>query len=261
MVTHDRETEANRSENRRERSGPPSTDPAGGRVRRLATVGLGGALLVRGLERRSLRGMAMAAGGGWLLSRGVGGREGIEQTLRSQPIIGGRSDERTGLADSTAVSRSITIGKPAEELYEAWRDPEQFSQVMGHFADVSESGEDRFRWTVHGLRGRDLTWETEVVEDEPDERLQWETPEDAMLPNEGSVRFEHAPGDQGTEVTLSVSFDPPGGLLGDAALKRLDVVPNALAGKALRRFKSLVECGEIPTLDRNPSGRGSGDAV
>jgi len=60
-------------------------------------------------------------------------------------------------------------------------------------------------------------------------------------------------------VTLAVTFDPPGGALGNAALKRLDVVPETLVATALDRFKSLAERDEIPSLDRNPSGRGSGD--
>lgn len=229
-------------------------------MKRGASAVLGGALLARGLRRRSLRGAATALAGGWLLSRALGGNARIEQALRSRTPAG-ESGDRTEAADYEEVSRSVTVGKPAEELYEVWRDPDQFSQIMGGFAEITPTDEDRLRWTVHGPRGRDLSWETRIAEEEPGELLRWETPADATVPNEWSVRFRPASGDRGTLVTLSISFDPPGGALGDAALKRLDVAPATLAREALGRFKSLAESGEIPTLEGNPSARGEGDLL
>ena len=75
------------------------------------------------------------------------------------------------------------------------------------------------------------------------------------MPNEGSIRFRPAPGDWGTKVRLRFRFASPSGVLGEAASKLLNVVPSMLAGKALRRFKSLAETGEIPTTEHNPSAR------
>jgi len=219
------------------------------KVKRGASGVIGLALVVRGLRRRSARGIAMALAGGWLLSRT------LPKRYRS------RGDGESIGDDSPAVSRSITIGKSADDLYEAWRDPTVFSEVMGHFAEVSPSTEDRFHWTIHGPFGRVAAWDTRVVEADPGEIVRWETPADAMLSNAGEVRFSEATGDRGTEVTLTLRFDPPGGALGDAALRRLDLVPRELAGVALSRFKSLVESGSIPTLQGNPSGRGRGDQV
>lgn len=258
MANQPRETAGDRGGN-----GPSEARGAGAgidlnRVKRAATAVLGGALLVRGLERRSLRGAVTVLVGGWLLSRAIGGNPRSDRPIRSLPVIGSREEEQTGDAGPTTVSRSATIGRPADALYEAWRDPDQFSRVMGHFADVTSPDGDRRYWTVHGPAGQDLSWETHVVEEEPGEYIRWESPEDAVLPNEGTIRFRPAPGDRGTQVTLSISFYPPGGALGTAALHRLDVVPKGLAGEALRRFKSLAESGEIQTLEGNPSGRGKG---
>jgi len=132
---------------------------------------------------------------------------------------------------------------------------------MGEFADVTPTEGDRHRWTVHGPAGTELSRETQVVEDTPGEVVRWEASRDASASNGGSIRFRPAAGDRGTVVTLSLDFDPPGGTLGNAALERLDVVPGALAGHVLGRFKSLAETGEIPTLDGNPSGRGEADLL
>ncbi|WP_227353770.1 SRPBCC family protein [Haladaptatus salinisoli] len=227
---------------------------------RMASAALGGTLLTLGLKRRSLGGTALALVGGWLFYRGVGGRGrplralGTSATDRDRPEVGAP-------ADATEVERSITVGRPADELFDLWRDPERLARVMGHFAEVSSSGEDAQHWTLRGSLGRNVAWDSRIVEERPGEFLRWESVEGAAIPNEGSVRFRSAPDDRGTEVTLRFRFDPPGGALGDAAMKRLGVVPDTITRKALRRFKSLAETGEIPTLERNPSARGSGDRV
>ncbi len=216
---------------------------------------VGTALVVRGLQQRSLRGAATALVGGALLSTSLGENARIRTMVESRTGLGGGDEE-------TAFSRSVVVGRPANELYELWRDPEQFSRVVGHFADVAETDGGRLEWTVHGPRGKDVSWETDVVGEEPGETLRWEAGEDATVPNEGSVRFTPAPGDRGTVVTLSIRFDPPGGSVGNAALERLDVAPEMLVGTALNRFKSLAETGEIPTTkDGNPSARGEGGLV
>jgi hypothetical protein len=66
----------------------------------------------------------------------------------------------------------------------------------------------------------------------------------------GSVQFRAAPAEQGTEVTLRLTLD-------EGAAGPGEVLPRWVAGTTLRRFKSLVETGEIPTLNRNPSARAS----
>lgn len=207
--------------------------------------------------------MAMGLAGGYLLSRALGGGSQTKPALseRTTTARWDRDGHHSVEADVPSISRAITVGKPADELFEIWLDPEQLSRIMGHLGEVTAAGEDRLRWTVRGPRDRDFSWETQIVEEVPGEFLRWKTSDEAVLSNEGSVRFREAPGDRGTQVTLSVDFDPPGGALGSAALSRLDIVPATLAGEALSRFKRLVETDEIPTLEGNPSARGKGDVV
>lgn len=238
-----------------------SSERTNSRGKRLATAAVGSVLLTAGIRRRSLSGTLMAVGGGWLIARGISGSDRPVRALSSM-ISGGRSRDEAGVPeDAPAVKRSITVGAPADELTEYWRDPEQVTQLMGSFAEVTGAGEDRLHWKVQPPRGPSVTWETEIVEDRPGELLRWKSVEGSPITNEGTVRFRSAPGDRGTEVTLELAFDPPGGTIGDAMIQRLGVVPKAVAGNALDRFKSLVETGEIPSLEHNPSARGSGDLV
>jgi len=259
MTTRPRDTEATRQASSPERSDRASDGSLAGRAKRAVSAAVGGALLVGGLRRRSLGGAGAALVGGWLVSRALGGPTRARRTLGSGPGADSPG-ERPGPAGPVAFDRSKTVGASPDDCYEAWRDPEQLSRIMGHFGDVA-ADEDRFRWTVHGPLGRELSWETRIEEAEPGEALRWAAPPDATLPNEGSVRFRPAAGDRGTLVTLSLRFDPPGGAVGGAALNRLGIVPETLAGEALGRFKSLVETGEIPTTEANPSARGSGDPI
>jgi uncharacterized membrane protein len=218
------------------------------RTGRVGALAFGGALVAAGLGRRSLGGLAAALGGAWVVHRTAVGRDR-------------RSGRETGNADPPTVEGVVTVARPAGELHERWHDPEALSRVMGGFAEVASVGGDRWRWTAGAPFGRNVTWETRIVEDRPGELLRWVSIEGSMPSAEGSVRFQPAPADRGTEVTLRLRFDPPGGALGDAAMRRLGVVPDALASKALHRFKSLVETGEVPTLEANPSARGKGDLL
>ena len=176
----------------------------------------------------------------------------------------GRDRERTGSngrgagapADAPEAERSITIGKTAQELYERWRRPDTLTRVMAPFATVRASEGGTTHWQVAGPLGQSLDWETETTGDHPGEATGWQSLPGARVPSEGSIRFRPATGGRGTVATLRVRFDRPGGLIGDAAAKLLGgLVPATIADTALRRFKSLVETGEIPTTEGQPAAR------
>jgi uncharacterized membrane protein len=179
----------------------------------------------------------------------------LYRALGVSTVTGGARRGAGAPADASEVERAITVGKSADELYRYWREPRNLSRIMGHFAEVTAVSEDRAHWSARGPLGRSMEWDSRVVEDRPGELLRWESLEGAELPNEGSVRFRPAPGDRGTEVSLRFRFDPPAGRLGDAASRLLVAASSALVARALRRSKSLIETGEIPTTEHNPSAR------
>ncbi len=223
--------------------------------RQVSTIA-GGAFLLRGLIRSSLTDAALAAA---LLYRGVTGHSYLYQMLGVSTA--GQIGQSHGANDLPEVERSITIGKSADELYRFWRDPQNLSQIMGSFADVTPAGDNRMHWRLNGPLVQNMEWDTQIVEDRPGELLSMKAVDGSQLPNEATIRFSPAPADWGTVATLHFRFDPPGGALGNSLAKMLGAVPSVLAEKALRRFKSLIETGEMPTLEHNPSARGSGDLV
>ncbi|NVJ06597.1 SRPBCC family protein [Myxococcus sp. AM001] len=231
------------------------------RLPQLVSALAGGALLTLGLQRGRLGGVAMALAGGGLLFRGT--RTEQEPYVRRHGVVVRkfrRQRGRDATVELTVLQRSITIQGTPEALHRRWLDAETLNQVMGHFADVTSSGEGLQHWRVPGVLGKDLEWDAQVVEERPGELLRWQSVGDTALPNEGWVRFRPAPRDWGTEVTLRFVFDPPGGVLGEKAVQLLGAVPAALARMALKRFKSLVESGELPTTRPNPAAREGGYA-
>ena len=221
---------------------------------------LGGTLMVLGFRRRTPGRTALALAGGWLFYWSIFGYRPRSEMFETGAESSRRDDTETPMS-GLEVAHTMTIRKSADELYRDWRESENLTQIAGHFASVNALSEDRHRWNVDGPLGWNQTWETQIVEDRPGEFLRWESLEGANLPNDGSVQFRPAPGDRGTEVTLRFRFDPPGGTLGSVVVNRLDIVPRTLASTILHRFKSLAEAGEIPTLEHNPSARGSGDLL
>lgn len=257
MTTQKQERKRNAPDTSQE-SSRVETGVVNDQMKRTGGLVLGAVLLFSGLRRRSIRGVGMVLVGAGLIAGTLRGESGRNQSDRAR--FWNRSPKAAGPTSMT-VSRSMTIGESADELYEAWREPETFSRIMGSFAEVTSAGEKRYHWTVHGPAGIHSSWETRIIEDEPGEVIRWESLPDATVPNSGAVRFRPAAGDRGTIVTLSFEFDPIGGTVGKTVLKRLDIVPETLAGHALGRFKSLAESGEIPSLEGNPSGRGKGDLL
>jgi uncharacterized membrane protein len=154
------------------------------------------------------------------------------------------------------VARSITIGKTAHELYQRWCDPATFSLIMGGFATVHSIGDGRMHWRIAGPTNHSHEWNSEVVGNRPNEAIGWRSMDRAAVQIQGSVSFHAAAADRGTVATLRIRFDPPGGVLGHAVFELLGSMPLHLAADdVLRRFKSLVETGEVATTERQPAAR------
>jgi uncharacterized membrane protein len=152
--------------------------------------------------------------------------------------------------EDTRIVEKITVGRAAEDLYKMWRNPGTLAQIHAHIAEVVPDGEEVTRWK---LKGYPVEWRTKWIDEEPSKRLCWRSL-DGNLSTTGCVGFDAAPGDRGVEVTLSLHYRMES-LSPLLAANFFKVIPEKLTRHALRRFKSLAETGEIPTLERNPTAR------
>jgi uncharacterized membrane protein len=90
------------------------------------------------------------------------------------------------------VRKSITVGRPAEELYRFWRDFHNLPRFMRHLESVQVIDERRSHWKAKAPFGRTIEWDAEIIEEGPNELIAWRSLEGADLPNYGAVTFEPA---------------------------------------------------------------------
>jgi uncharacterized membrane protein len=155
------------------------------------------------------------------------------------------------------VRERVTVAASAQECYRLWRDFPNLPRFMRNVESVQQTGDDQWHWVVKAPGGGTVEWDARVTADEPDRRLAWATLPGAEVQNEGSVTFEPAPGGRGTIVSVAMSYVPPAGALGAVAAKVTGDSPAQVVAENLRRFKQLVETGEIPTTEGQPAGRRS----
>jgi uncharacterized membrane protein len=155
--------------------------------------------------------------------------------------------------EGVKVEKSVTVNRPAEELYRFWRQFENFSLFMKHVECVARSGEDS-HWVIKTNKGKELEWDARIIEDKPGQMISWQSLEDADVDNAGSVWFIPASGGRGTVVKLSLKYSPPGGKFGAAMSKVLGDDAEKLIAEDMFRFKALMETGEIPTSAGQPVG-------
>ena len=164
--------------------------------------------------------------------------------------------EHSARTDTGAVriSKSITINLPPQECYRFWHDFENFPRFMKHLESVRITGENRVHWKAKAPAGASVEWDAELIADQPGKYLAWQSLEGSQIDNAGSVRFEAGPGGHGTVVRVDLEYNPPGGVAGALAAKLFGEEPEQQIDEDLRRFKWLIETGEIPTTVGQSSG-------
>ena len=156
-------------------------------------------------------------------------------------------------AQSQHTEQVLTIDATPERLYEFWRNFENLPQVMWYLESVQVLDEKRSRWRAKAPAGKTVEWEAEITGDVPNERIEWRSTDNSTVPNEGSVEFRRAPGDRGTEVRVIVNYHTPAGTLGEGVAKLVGRSPGWEIREDLRRFKQIMETGEIATIEGQPA--------
>lgn len=156
--------------------------------------------------------------------------------------------------DAILAQRTVTVGRPREDLYRFWRDFGNLA-FMEHLESVTAKDATHSHWEAKGPAGMSIEWDATVTREDENERIDWEAIHGSPMVGGGSVLFRDAPGGRGTEVKVLMFYDPPGGSLGSAFAKLFGGNPSRMIREDLRRFKQLMETGEIPTIDGQPAGR------
>ena len=161
---------------------------------------------------------------------------------------GTADDTRAALRGARGVNvlESVTINRPIEQLYRFWRNLENLPQFMRHLESVEKVTDTISHWRAHGPAGTVVEWDAEIFNEIPNKLIAWRSLEGSDVVSAGSVNFDPAAGGQGTRVTVHLQYSPPGGKVGAAIARLLGNDAETEIREDLRRFKQLLEAGEVP---------------
>ena len=151
---------------------------------------------------------------------------------------------------------SCIVNRAPEEVYSFWRNFENLPRFMKHLESVQDRGDGRSRWVAKGPAGSNVEWEATIIADVPGEVITWRSLEGSDVDNAGAVRFERAAGNRGTIVKVNIQYNPPAGVIGAAVAKLFGEEPEQQLDDDLRRFKQVMEIGEVVVSDATLMGTG-----
>ena len=154
----------------------------------------------------------------------------------------------------SAVARAVTINRPVGEVFAYFRDFANLPMFMDNIKRIDILGATRSHWVVKAPAGKTVEWDTVVTEETEDSLIAWTSEPGADVANSGRVEFHNA-GTRGTVVTATIVYDPPAGIVGKVIAKMFQREPAIQARRDLRRFKQLMETGEIATAAMNRKQR------
>lgn len=214
---------------------PTNHNSISGKIPKLAMLAGGSALAAYGIARRSKTGIGLAA---------VGSLMAVEGT-------------RMGAARPYNARSSFAINCAPGDAYRYWRKLENLPSFMAHLSSVRMIDDRRSEWTVMGPLGAKVRWTAEIVDEQPDELIAWRSAPGALFDFSGWVEFRPGTGQRGTVVTASMSYSMPGGALGKTIASIFGKHPEFLLREDLRKFKALMEAGEVPTTAGQTHGQRS----
>jgi uncharacterized membrane protein len=153
---------------------------------------------------------------------------------------------RRGFGRYAVTGRTVTINRPRRELYDYWRDFANLPRFMENVKDVAIAG-DQARWTIAAPAGQEVKVETRIVQDREGEFIAWQSTDTSDIDTQGKVTFRDAPAGRGTEVEAIIAYVPPAGEIGRWIAKLFQREPGIQGRRELKRFKMLMEAGEIAT--------------
>lgn len=232
-----------------------SIQNVGGTERVISALG-GAVITAYGISRGGLSGLAITAIGGALLYRGISGNCQLYRAL------GVDTSERNAYSSPIGVpaqygfkyEKNFIINRPAHELYAHWRRLENLPRIMRHLESVTPLGVLQSRWVAKGPMGMRLEWDAEIINEDPGRLIAWRSLPGAQVDTAGSVHFDELPSGRGTELRVSLKYNPPGGKVGATIASWLGSGVEQEIEEDMRRFKHVMEAREVSTTQGQSMG-------
>lgn len=222
------------------------------------SITLGAALLAFAFaQRRVSTGAALGLLGAYTAFRGISGHCALYEALDlAEDEIEPEDDRLSGRRHrDTSVEAALTIAREVDEVYAFWRRLENLPRILRGVHSVTVLDETRSRWEAHIPEVGLVSWEAEILEDRPGELIAWRSRRGSEVHHSGAVMFRPAPGGRGTEVRLSMEPFSRGGRVSRWLARLVGWGTGQAVEEDLRRLKQVLETGETPTTEGQPSGR------
>ena len=205
---------------------------------RAVSVAAGANLIASGLLNifsHPIRNLLVAGAGGYLVFRGATGY---------CPVYNFVDRQRSQIKNSNVnIRTSVFINKPRQEVYDFWRNLENLPLFMTHLKSVKQLDGKRSHWESN-LPGNlsSISWEAEIVSDNPGSVIGWRSIAGSEIDNAGKVEFTDAADGQGTVVQVVISYLPPrGGFIKSKIADLLSPVFERMVRNDINNFKHYIE--------------------
>ncbi len=230
-----------------------------GQAERQVTLITAAGLAAVGVIKRGPIGLAMLGLGGIMAYRSVKGHCMLYDKLGINAATSERPDPTALYEHGVHLEESVVVAKPADELYDFWRDLSNHPKFMANLKQVATNDAGLSHWVVEAPTGGIYEWDAEIIADDDGRSLSWRTVGAADAHHAGTARFNELKGDRGTQVTVEIQYLPPTGaaFIGKLAAKLFKLLgqdPSGDLRQNLHNFKHLMETGELPTNEGQPRG-------
>lgn len=134
----------------------------------------------------------------------------------------------------STIEKSIDVNVPLQTAYNQWTQFEEFPLFMEGIEEVQQLDDKHLHWRAE-ISGKPKEWDSEIIEQIPDQRITWRSTSGAK--NAGTVSFSPVAPNT-TRVKVEMVYDPEGLLenVGDM----LGIDDRRVEGD-LERFKEYIE--------------------
>lgn len=233
-----------------------------GQTERWLSALTGGGLTFVSLLRRDQLSLGLGALGIAMLQRGLTGHSYLYQlfditTVEKSPSTKSQLVGQRGMR----VQRRLTIKRSSQDLYNSWCDLEKAPLYMPFIESVMKTGERTSHWIATSPTGQTIEWNAEILQEQPGRSISWHIQGSPITANAGKVTFEAAPDGRGTVVTLELDYRQFSGSLKSSIGRIMAQIPEREALEMLRRFKELMEAGEVASVQGQPTGEGRKEGI
>lgn len=187
---------------------------------------------IKKLGRNPVKSLVKSAAGGYLLYRGLTGHCPLYTSMGKH--------NTTSL--NVNIRESFTVNASRTEIYSFWRKLNNLPLFMKHLKEVTVLDSKRSRWEVKlPVNVAKISWDAEIVEDQPGNRIGWQSVPGSMIYNAGKVEFKDLQNGEGTVINVVISYTPPAGGVGTAVGKLLNPFFANMVREDVTNFKNYLE--------------------